>query len=74
MAAVFRRPKHNRPFGDSGGFWVINTRKFRTINKDKDENVLCVNAQLQRVYMICFFIFYFSDTIHQFSYYTKINY
>ena len=37
----------------------MNTRKVRTINKDKVENVLCVNAQLQRVYMICFFIFLF---------------
>lgn len=39
-SVVLRRPKRNGPFGGSGGFWVTNTRKVRTISKVKDKNVL----------------------------------
>jgi len=39
-SVVLRRPKRNGPFGGSGEFWVMNTRKVRTISnsKDKDTN------------------------------------
>jgi hypothetical protein len=35
-SVVLCKPKRNGPFGGSGGFWVMNTRKVRTINKGRD--------------------------------------
>ncbi|CAI2170510.1 14911_t:CDS:2 [Funneliformis geosporum] len=39
-SVVLRKPKRNGPFGGSGGFWVMNTRKVRTLSKSKDNDVL----------------------------------
>ncbi|CAG8441673.1 1435_t:CDS:2 [Ambispora gerdemannii] len=38
-SVVLRRPKRNGPFGGSGGFWVMQTRKVRTkSSKKKSDN------------------------------------
>ncbi|GES75532.1 hypothetical protein GLOIN_2v1623721 [Rhizophagus clarus] len=39
-SVVLRRPKRNGPFGGSGGFWVMNTRKVRTISNSKDKDII----------------------------------
>ncbi|RIA95008.1 hypothetical protein C1645_817238 [Glomus cerebriforme] len=39
-SVVLRRPKRNGPFGGSGGFWVMNTRKVRTISNSKDKDTI----------------------------------
>jgi hypothetical protein len=43
-SVVLRRPKRSGPFGGSGGFWIMNTRKVRTISNSKDKDIIkCSN-------------------------------
>ncbi|CAG8463874.1 346_t:CDS:2 [Funneliformis mosseae] len=39
-SVVLRKPKRSGPFGGSGEFWVMNTRKVRTLSKSRDNDVL----------------------------------